>query len=384
MKIFKFIIITILCGCTLHIHAQNDTIQTSDPFYKKGVIGKVYKYFQESNEVKPQKKFDISFIGGPHYSNETKLGIGLVAAGIYRNDLNDTVTMPSNISLYSDFTTTGFYLVGIKGYHNFKNNRFRLNYKTYFYSFPNKFWGIGYDNGNLDSNESSYRRKQTKLEIEFLTRIGRHIYIGPSLQFCNIHGKKVENYDLWEGQDMSINSYAAGLTASFDTRDNLQNPYKGTYAAINQRFYPRGLGNHDYGFSSTEVTANQYCKVWKGGILAMQLHGMFTYGRTPWTMLATLGGSNNMRGYYEGRYSDKCEIDATVELRQHIYGRSGVVVWTGAGNVFPKFSEIKWKHTLPNFGIGYRWEFKNRINVRLDYGFGRGESGFVFNINEAF
>ena len=40
---------------------------------------------------------------------------------------------------------------------------------------------------------------------------------------------------------------------------------------------------------------------------------------------------------------------------------------------------------LPNFGIGYRWEFKKDVNVRLDYGFGKnGQKGFIFNINEAF
>ncbi len=53
---------------------------------------------------------------------------------------------------------------------------------------------------------------------------------------------------------------------------------------------------------------------------------MLTYGNTPWGMLATLGGSNTMRGYYDGQYRDKCEIDATVELRQHVYHRNGIVV----------------------------------------------------------
>ena len=385
VKNIRHIILLALITCCFSVYAQDTlTVQSNEPFYKKGIIGKVYDYFDDSNEVKPQKRFDFSIIGGPHYSNETKLGLGLVAAGIYRRNLADTVTMPSNISLYADFTSTGFYLLGIKGYHNFHNNRFRLNYKTYFYSFPNKFWGIGYENGRYDYNETSYRRKQMKFSAEFLVRIGKYILIGPSAQFCNIRGSKIDDYTLWQGQDMNINSISAGITTTFDSRDNTENAYKGTYVAVNQRFYVRGMGN-DYAFSSTEITANQYCKVWKGGVLAMQFHSMLTYGNTPWTMLATVGGSESLRGYYEGRFSDKCEIDATVELRQHIWGRSGIVLWTGAGNVFPNFDSFEWSHTLPNFGFGYRWEFKNRINVRLDYGFGNhGESGFVFNINEAF
>lgn len=91
-----------------------------------------------------------------------------------------------------------------------------------------------------------------------------------------------------------------------------------------------------------------------------------------------------MRGYYEGRYRDKSEIDACIELRQHIWHRNGVVVWGGAGSIFPKFSAIRSRHILPNYGIGYRWEFKKFINVRLDLGFGRKQTGFIFSINEAF
>lgn len=102
-------------------------------------------------------------------------------------------------------------------------------------------------------------------------------------------------------------------------------------------------------------------------------------------MMALLGNSYSMRGYYEGRYRDKHKIEGQVELRQHVWKRNGVVVWIGAGTVFNKFSALCMDRVLPNYGIGYRWEFKKNVNVRLDYGFGKnGQSGFIFNINEAF
>ena len=92
-----------------------------------------------------------------------------------------------------------------------------------------------------------------------------------------------------------------------------------------------------------------------------------------------------MRGYYEGRYRDNNMVTAQAELRQHIYNRHGVVVWVGAGNVWGDANNFRWSHTLPNFGFGYRWEFKKRMNVRLDYGMGKsGHSAFMFAINEAF
>lgn len=100
--------------------------------------------------------------------------------------------------------------------------------------------------------------------------------------------------------------------------------------------------------------------------------------------MGQIGGSNSMRGYYEGRYRDKNEMDLTFELRQRVWRRSGVVLWVGLATVFDQFSDIRPRRLLPNCGIGYRWEFKRHTNVRLDFGIGRGETAIIFNINEAF
>ena len=91
-----------------------------------------------------------------------------------------------------------------------------------------------------------------------------------------------------------------------------------------------------------------------------------------------------MRCYYEGRYRDKCALNVVAELRQHVWRRSGVTFWAGAGVVTPAIESVRWSRVLPCVGLGYRWEFKKRCNVRLDYGIGRGSSSFSFNINEAF
>jgi len=127
-----------------------------------------------------------------------------------------------------------------------------------------------------------------------------------------------------------------------------------------------------------------YKRVWKGGILAEELHGQFNYGHTPWPLLSETGSNDRMRGYYEGRYRDKNLMEGQLELRQHIKGRHGMAVWAGLANVFKDFDHIAMRHTLPNAGIGYRWEFKKGINVRIDYGFTRNGGGFIFNVNEAF
>lgn len=368
---------------TLRSEIKADTLSVHKK--DKNIITKIIDYFSETNKVKPNKRYDFSILGGPHYSSETKFGLGVMAAGLYKRNLNDTITPMSMVGLYGDFSTTGFYLVGIKGYHLFPLEKYRLNYKLYFYSQPNYFWGMGYDRNSNDDNEMSYRRKQFKIDADFTIRVAENVYIGPTGQFCIISGSHIEDGGdwLWEEQKLNITSSAVGFVMSYDTRDNIANAFSGVNLELHQRFYPAFIGNK-YAFSSTELTGNYYCQVWKGGVIATQLHGLFTYGNTPWTMMPSITSSNGLRGYYDGRYNDKCEIDATVELRQHIWHRNGLVAWVGAGNVFPKFSALRLRNTLPNYGVGYRWEFKTRINVRLDVGFGKGEKGIVFNVNEAF
>lgn len=112
-------------------HTHNDTIQINqgDSIPKnKSFFKKFIDYFGDANKNKKNKKFDFSIIGGPHYSTDTKFGLGLVGAGLYRMDRNDTILPPSNVSLFSDVSTVGFYLIGIRGNNLFPKDRFRLNY----------------------------------------------------------------------------------------------------------------------------------------------------------------------------------------------------------------------------------------------------------------
>lgn len=84
-----------LCGLNFYV---SDRLASQETQF----FGKILNYFNDANKEKKNKKFDFSIIGGPHYSSDTKFGIGLVAAGLYRTDRNDSILPPSNVSLYGD------------------------------------------------------------------------------------------------------------------------------------------------------------------------------------------------------------------------------------------------------------------------------------------
>ena len=167
----RYKLLSLLLLVCFSVQAEESSDRADSTAVHRDMLGKILDYFKESNSQKPEKKFDFSVIGGPHYSSDTKLGLGLVAAGIYRTDRSDSITMPSNVSLYGDVSTVGFYLLGIRGNHITPKNRSRLDYKLYFYSFPTKFWGIGYDMGDNGGNETSYKDFRFTVNDNYLFRL---------------------------------------------------------------------------------------------------------------------------------------------------------------------------------------------------------------------
>lgn len=369
-------------GCTVVVAAQDATPADTMKTEKKGFFKRIIEYFEKSNKEDPNKRFDFSIIGGPHYSSDTKLGLGMVASGLYRIDRSDRSISPSNVSLYGDITTSGAYVIGISGNTIFPKMRYRIDADVYFAYRPSRYWGVGYDAGRED-NYSKYDNQVIELKFDFLKKMAENTYLGLTTNVKDIRGKHFKDASFLGDQSAKTTAVGGGFIVSYDSRDFIPNPYKGIYAKFEQIFYPKFLGS-SRGFNRSEVVFRYYKQVWEGGVIAFDLQGILNGGNVAWNMMAPAGSSRQMRGYYAGRYRDKNLIQSQVELRQHVYRRSGAVVWAGVGNVFPKFSDFEWSHTLPTFGIGYRWEFKSRVNVRLDYGIGKGESAFYFNINEAF
>jgi len=341
-------------------------------------------YFASSNKTPLTRRPSFTFIGGPHYSTSTGFGIGIVAAGNYSTNPEDSTVYASNFSIFADLTTGGYYKVGVDGIHNYRNGNSRINYEVSFNSYDTYFWGIGYAAGSDSNNKGKYQLMDAMLEADHLWRIKGKLFGGPILRFNHLSARHRERPEQWEGLRVGYPALAIGLRLEWDTRDNFTAPSRGWLLHVTQRFSPRFLGNSDHSYSSTEVSLNHYHGLWRGAVIAGRLHAHLSYGNTPWGLMPTVGNSSTLRGYYQGRYRDKCETDLTLELRQHVWRRSGVVVWGGAGFVFPNFESLRLRHILPNYGIGYRWEFKKLTNVRVDLGFGKRCWGFVLSMNEAF
>lgn len=350
---------------------------------RNSIFRRLIRYFEQANEDRTQeKKFDLTWVLGPSYSAVTKVSLGILASGLYRIDRTDTITQPSNVSLYANISTSGYYKVGVTGLNLMDRNRHRIKYDISFASMPIDYWGIGY--AMAQAEKSSMVEKRYRIDAEYQYEMARNFFGGVALDFTHAAAKKVANPDYMLGQRDKYTATGWGLSLQYDSRDFAPNPYKGIYLSLRETYFPASLGTTETIWRTT-FTGNYYQRLWKGCTLALDAYMEYNAGKEiPWSMVAQLGGGYRMRGYYLGQYRDNGMIEVQAELRQKIYNRHGIAVWVGAGNVFPNFNSFQWRQTLPNYGIGYRWEFKHRVNVRIDYGRGKHGGSVVFNVNEAF
>lgn len=361
---------------------ENDTIRLEHK--RPGLIDRVITYLSQTNRQDSTKRLDISFLGGPFYTRESKLGIGLIAAGLYKRNPADSWLSAGQINLYGKCSVTGYYKLGIDGTHFFDGRTGQIIYDVSFESAPDKYWGIGYEADRNDENKTEYKRWHAHVDASFIkTVFSENLYFGPHLMIDYLNARDIDKPELWDVQPHHTFTDAIGFRVEYDTRDYKYNAQSGIHFSLDQMFAPRFIGN-EYAFSSTELRFCTYIPAWTGATVAVNLHSRMTYGNTPWGMMSKIGGGYTMRGFWEGRYNDKCASDFTLELRQHIYRRHGAVAWIGLGEVYDR--PLKFVDAVPllNFGLGYRWEFKKRVNVRVDWGYGKGQCGVVFNINEAF
>lgn len=364
--------------------ARPDTLTAvSVPAQRKpGLIDRVINYFKETNREPAPGRMDFSFLGGPSYSSATSLELAVIAAGVYRT--GELATTPlSELDIFAEGSVTGFYNVGIRGHHSFPNDRFRINYHANFCHFPSKFWGVGYAMDVDNNNETEYTLLQSLIRAEFLWHLPHDVFLGPSVCFDYSKAIKVGNPLTWGDEDRRQTACGVGFILSLDTRDFPQNATRGVNIKLHQRYIPR-FKSDKKGFSITELTFAWYKRMWRSGVVALQFHGAGSTAHTPWSMLPTLDSGKGIRGYYEGRYRDRGELDITAEVRQHLWGRNGLVVWGGVGTIFHRFDAINLRHLLPSVGVGYRWEFKKGVNVRVDIGFGKHSHEFTLGLNEVF
>jgi Omp85 superfamily domain len=202
-----------------------------------------------------------------------------------------------------------------------------------------------------------------------------------------------------EAEEVALGWLGAGLR--YDTRDSQRNPYRGTAiggaidAALAQT-------DGDIGAIYT-VFADQIFPIWSlfhdGGTkdeenpptdtLGFHFESRLSSGDLPFFARPTLGGSENQRGFIEGRWRDDAVWTAAAEYRFWVLPR-GFTVWrhirverVGAalfyevGGVGENGSALFHESVIQSYGVSGRVMIERAALFRADFGF--SNEGFNFS-----
>lgn len=178
----------------------------------------------------------------------------------------------------------------------------------------------------------------------------------------------------------------AGLSFSYDTRNKAFWPTKGIFIQSYLNSYNKLLGS-DYNFNKWIIDIRWYKNLFLNHILALQFYNYSTFGNTPMRNLAVIGGQDNLRGFYRGRFRDENAATLIAEFRAPVFWKIGVCVFGGLGNVYSSKYPMMTNDLLYSFGGGLRLTIleRDKLNLRVDYGYySKYNSGFYFTIGESF
>lgn len=341
-------------------------------------------------EVLATRHTSISAYPYAYYTPETELAFG--AGGIvtfYTSE--ERLLRPSKATVSAYYTTTNQYKFSLSPQLYFGQNTLFISADLTYGHYVDKFWGIGNDVPDID--ETGYTSRafglDANVQVKPLKNWLGNTRTGIVFDFWNsdIADKKENPYLLSgdvEGSDGGVSS-GLGFNWVWDTRDEIFWPTKGVLSQGKLVFYGPAFGS-DFEFNRFEVDIRQYNALRAEKVLAFQLYVHAVSGTPPFYDLPALGGQRIMRGYYQGRYRDDIFAAAQAEYRAHLWKRFGYVLFAGIGDVADRWSEFQIDEIKSSFGAGLRCRFSKaeKVNLRVDVGFGRGTSGVYFGLEEAF
>ncbi len=337
------------------------------------------------------KSGNLSLVGYPiaFYTPETDAAIGLGGMA-YFNITKPKRKRVSKIKISTWYSRTNQYSIALIPSIYFPGtNRFHLEGEIKFAKEKKRFYGIG--NSTLDADDTPYSINREKYYVE-LVRKGMLFNFLKSGFVLELSKDKV--YDFVQTTQLNQREVVGpeggdntgfGFVLLMDRRNNIFYPSRNGYYKVLANFYGRTLGGI-FTYNNYIIDLRRYFDLVDEHILAVQLYANFTDGKPPFYNLPALGGEKRMRGFFEGRYRDKQYMTGQIEYRKIIWWRLGVAAFWATGDVAEFIEDFAINEFKNAYGFGLRFVFddEQKVNLRVDMGFGRNTDGVYFSLEEAF
>ncbi len=340
----------------------------------------------ESKEQSSESNRRISFAGYPVilYTPETSLIFGGGAAMTIRNRNHDQNARPDNLNFYAIYTLKNQSAVLFNPDFYFDEDRWQLKMMSGYQKFPDLFYGVG--NQTAEDDAEDVTTEDVIIRPGLTCCIYKNLRLGVMYHFNHTSVQKVEKDGILSSGVLpgSTGSRLSGVgpIIDWDSRDNIFYPSKGIWLQFYATIYRDWLGS-EFEYESFTIDFRHFVELHERHILALQLVVKSMDGVIPFNHLARL---DLLRGIHSSRFRDQKSAVALMEYRFPVYKRFSGVLFTGIGDVMPRFNDFQFKETKGSIGAGLRFAVlpADKINLRLDIGFSRYGINPYFQLSEAF
>ena len=320
-------------------------------------------------------------------SPETSWGFGGAGAFFFKAKKNEENLRTSDINLIGLYTLQKQTVIVLGSTVFFTGEREIFRFQSSFSNYPDRTWGLG--NDSPESAKEKYSLKQIFFNPQLIFKLYKNLFIGAGIEIQDITDFSYTAGGVFDRQNIKGKSNGlasgAGIIFTWDSRNNAYSPGKGNFAEINITKFSEKLSS-DFDFVNYQFDFRKYVSAGKNTVVGFHSLTKIAQGSTPIRYLSMLGGPEIMRGYYKGRYTDQNLFALQSEIRQYLFWRLGVAGFTSIGQVSDRIGNFGINDFHYTYGAGLRLivQEKEKLNLRVDFGFGKNSHGVYVILKEAF
>jgi len=190
------------------------------------------------------------------------------------------------------------------------------------------------------------------------------------------------------GMRQQTNFLRDGVFAQWDYRDNPLGPKHGGNYVMQYTWY-RDNRFDAYGFRRLDIDLQQYIGFLnRSRVIALRAKTTLTdtdgTQQVPFYLQPMLGGSDDLRGFRNFRFSDRNSLVFNAEYRWEIFSGLDGAIFGDAGKVFARRGELNFRDLESSVGFGLRFNARNSTFLRFDVGFSHEGFQVWVKFNDAF
>ena len=315
---------------------------------------------------------------------ETSLGFGATWIHTTRNKNHSPDTRPSQVLVSPVYTLRNQWLFFLPYEYYGDKNSWRIKGELGYYRFFYNFFGLGPNSRQEDLETYSVNFPRVDFNYSYL--VTSSIYLGGGFNFDQFDIAEVQSEGILERSDIVGNRGGTKTNlygiAAYDTRDNVFSTFDGYYIEfIYQQSLP-GVSSFDYRKISLDF---RHFTTFDHLTIASNVRWIEAADKAPFFDLPYVSSPMISRGFDDRRFISHGLITGQLEMRYALTQK-----WIAAGFISSSWlSEVEAGYNGDAkiaYGAGIRYEIDSdrHTRLRLDWGFGEGQSNIYITVNEAF